>query len=653
MVVVSYRPELEVDWGRHDHHLHIQLRPLVQRHSAELLRGVLGVSELPAGLVERIHERTGGNPLFIEEMARALLDDGVLQVREGRAALQRDLDSLELPGNVQGLIRSRLDRLARHDRDTLGLASVVGRQFSRPVLERLSSAPTRLSAALDVLQSLDLIHQVRVVPEAVYAFKQLLTQEVAYETLLRERRRELHGLAGRAIEELHRERLDEQVELLVHHYGLAEEWRKAALYARRSGEKAHALSQFQQAARFFEQGAAFLDHLSQEREVQLLKVDLRLEACFCYVNLGRFDEAIAAGEKVEADVDALADAHRRVRLLVMFGTCYMYRGDRERCERYLLPALDMKELQGNALSLANCKHVLAGCYVGQGLWNLASPYLEEAVRIYEQEGVEDEYLYGYYVLPYVVGCAQLGLTWAFQGRVADAAELFRKTLPRAQGRVANFATKGVYFSWLSVFSALVGEDRLSIQPVVELMVRKAESSDSPFLLLAGRVVQTNMLLALGRMQEARDLARQVVAALAGKPIRTGHLANLYHNLILAETLLDDLDAARQHLGEARPLTPLSPHWFGPRFDMLEGLIAARAGDGAAAQAFFERSVAGDLEAGAEVLADQTRYQQALALAHEGDGQQAARQLGELERRFSMRGMPTWQRLCARARAELA
>jgi predicted ATPase len=123
---------------------------------------------------------------------------------------------------VQAVIRARLDRLDHYARESLRTASVIGREFARRILDRISISRDQLAQSLETLKVLELIQQIQVVPEAAYVFKHVLTQEVTYETLLLQKRKELHGLVGQAIEDLYQERIEEQVNLLYHHFNLAE-----------------------------------------------------------------------------------------------------------------------------------------------------------------------------------------------------------------------------------------------------------------------------------------------------------------------------------------------------------------------------------------------------------------------------------------------
>ncbi len=241
LVAVNYRPDHKPEWGDPSHLTGIGLRPMEPDLSEKVVRAVLRVELLPEGLAGLIHERTAGNPYFIEEICRSLLERGMLQVREARqAVLTESLEKLALPDTVHAVVRSRLDRLDPQTREVLALAAVIGRSFGEPVLARLCSTSVELAAVLEQLKALELVQQVRVLPEAEFVFRQAVTQEVAYEGQLLKRRKETHLLIAEAIAGLYAGRLTDHHETLARHYQQAEEWNRAVPHLLSAAETAKA-----------------------------------------------------------------------------------------------------------------------------------------------------------------------------------------------------------------------------------------------------------------------------------------------------------------------------------------------------------------------------------------------------------------------------
>jgi predicted ATPase len=167
-----------------------------------IIKSVWSAEHLPEGISSLIYELTGGNPFFVEEISSALIEEGKVQIKNQKPVLIQSIESLSLPNTVQSVIRARLGRLECYSRESLRMASVIGREFAQRILEQISSSKDRLARSLEDLKVLELIQQIRVMPEAEYMFKHVITQEVTYETLLLQKRGELNGLFGLAMEEL-------------------------------------------------------------------------------------------------------------------------------------------------------------------------------------------------------------------------------------------------------------------------------------------------------------------------------------------------------------------------------------------------------------------------------------------------------------------
>ena len=242
-VVVTARPEGAADWAGLDAISVLPLAPLDGTATAAIAQAMFGTPRVADDLLARLHERTGGNPFFVEELCVALREEGVVQLIDGEARVVQDGAALLVPGTVQGVLRTRIDRLDGGALDALRVASVIGRDFTRGVLDDVVGAHEALGPVLDRLKGSGLVQQVAVVPEPTYRFRHALTQEVAYDSLLEHQRATLHGAVGRAIESRHAAQLDKHVDRLAHHFALAESWVDAVRYGLRAADRAMALSQ--------------------------------------------------------------------------------------------------------------------------------------------------------------------------------------------------------------------------------------------------------------------------------------------------------------------------------------------------------------------------------------------------------------------------
>lgn len=298
LVVVTHRRDRPAAWPAYEHRIAIEVGALTLASTRRLIASRIVAREIPDELIEVIHERTGGNPFFVEELCRALVEEGALAVRDDQAVLTQPIAELVLPETVQAIIRTRLDRLDTEAKDVLRLASVIGRRFGRRLLAQLHADHMRLDGILARLLALDLLQESRSGAELEYMFRQALTQEVAYESLRIEQRKALHALVGKALEVMHAARLEEHVNLLLHHFRRAESWPEAIDYGRRAAERAAALSQFQPAIALLEDVVSWLAHLpdTQQRSESLLEVLLRQERL--YETLGRRNEQQAVIDRL-------------------------------------------------------------------------------------------------------------------------------------------------------------------------------------------------------------------------------------------------------------------------------------------------------------------------------------------------------------------
>ena len=244
LLVVTTRSPHTAAWQPRETHRAVELRPLSQVPTSAMLHAVLGADALPIELTARVYERTGGNPFFLEEIARSLVEAGTIRVENRRVHVAGAFDSVYLPATVQAVIRARLDRLSLELRQVLRAASVVGREFTRRLLVRVIADPDRVSRALDGLVSAGLLRQIAVLPEPAYTFRHALTQEAAYAGLLEHQRADLHALVGHAIEAEYAGQLDEWLDRLAQHFSLAENWPKAVPYGLESAARMQGLNQF-------------------------------------------------------------------------------------------------------------------------------------------------------------------------------------------------------------------------------------------------------------------------------------------------------------------------------------------------------------------------------------------------------------------------
>ncbi len=222
LLLVNYRPEYSHPWNSKTFYTQLRLDPLGKESADEMLAALLGEGARMAQLKRVIVERTEGNPFFMEETVQVLLDEGAL-VRDGATArLTKPLGELKIPPTVQSILAARIDHLPSDEKDLLQTLSVIGREFPLSLIrEVVVKSDDELKRMLTDLQLGEFIYEQPAMGDVEYTFKHALTQEVAYHSVLMERRRVLHDRAGKAIEALYADHLDDRLAELAHHFAAA------------------------------------------------------------------------------------------------------------------------------------------------------------------------------------------------------------------------------------------------------------------------------------------------------------------------------------------------------------------------------------------------------------------------------------------------
>jgi class 3 adenylate cyclase/tetratricopeptide (TPR) repeat protein len=235
LLLLNFRPEYRAEWMQRSHVQQLALAPLGPEAIRELLEDLLGTDPSTAGLAGLIHERTGGNPFFAEEVVQSLIESDHLAGARGRYRLVTPVAKLPVPDTVQALLAARIDRLPERERRVLQTAAVIGKDVRGPILERVVDVSgAELSESLANLRNAEFVYETALYPVAEYSFKHPLTQEVALGSQLGERRRAVHAAVARAIETLDADRLDEQAAVLAHHWEEAGEALAAARWHARA-----------------------------------------------------------------------------------------------------------------------------------------------------------------------------------------------------------------------------------------------------------------------------------------------------------------------------------------------------------------------------------------------------------------------------------
>jgi class 3 adenylate cyclase/tetratricopeptide (TPR) repeat protein len=323
-----------------DRYGQIQLDPLDRARTSQLLANLLDVKDMPPAVRTLIMERSEGNPFFLEEVIRSLIDSGHLMRENGHWRATAEIASVTIPDTLAGVLAARIDRLPEPTKRVAQAAAVLGRVFLHRALSTVCSRapePDRIANVephLGTLRYEELVREKASLPEREYIFKHALTQETAYNLLLKRRRRELHRLAGNALEELFPDRVDELAPVLAYHFEQGGDPQRTVDYSIRAAEGAVRLFALVEANDHYQRAWDALH--SQPQPDPVLLIDTALEWTIVRYRLHRYEQLIERLLEVEALARTAGDMHRLAQVLSWLGLVHMVTGFPSRSESYIV-----------------------------------------------------------------------------------------------------------------------------------------------------------------------------------------------------------------------------------------------------------------------------------------------------------------------------
>jgi predicted ATPase/class 3 adenylate cyclase len=412
LLLVNYRPEYQHGWGTKTYYTQLRLDPLSPASTEAMLQSLLGDAggaqhAVPLqSLKQLLIQRTQGNPFFLKESVRTLVETQVLVGERGAYRLAGALPSLQVPATVQAVLAARIDRLPPEEKQLLQTAAVIGTEVPLALLQTVAEVPEEaLRLGLTHLQAAEFLYETRLFPESAYTFKHALTQQVAYETLLQERRRALHARIVEALETLAGDRLAEQVEHLTHHTLRGEVWDKALAYCRQAGEKAMARSAHRKAVGCFEQALSALLQLPERRDTMEQAIDLRLDLRSALLSSGDLERILPYLREAEALAEALTDHHRLGRVLLSLANYFHTIGVHDQSIVAAQRALTLATASGDDVLRALANRQLGTPYQAQGDYRRAIDCFGQAAAFLD--GVPRRERFGNVALPAVLTRAWL------------------------------------------------------------------------------------------------------------------------------------------------------------------------------------------------------------------------------------------------------
>ncbi|MFQ5830608.1 MAG: AAA family ATPase [Candidatus Methylomirabilia bacterium] len=342
LLLVNYRPEYQHSWGSKTYYSQLRLDPLPSESCEELLEALLGGDAGIQSLKQLLIDRTEGNPFFLEESVRTLVETQVLLGERGAYRLAKALLGIQVPATVQAVLAARIDRLPAEDKRLLQSASVIGKDVAFTLLQAIADMPEEeLRRGLTHLQAAEFLYETHLFPDLEHTFKHALTHEVAYASLLQERRKAMHAKVVAAIERLAGDRWAEQAEALARHALRGEIWDKAVDSLREAGAKAYARGAVQDSLGRYEQALEVLPRLPTTSENLRRAIDVRLALNLPLFALGQMPRLIELLHEAEPLARQLNDQPRLGRISVVMSGCSLVNVKYPDAIRYAQQALSI------------------------------------------------------------------------------------------------------------------------------------------------------------------------------------------------------------------------------------------------------------------------------------------------------------------------
>jgi adenylate cyclase len=645
LLIVNFRPEYHADWMQKSYYRQLPLAPPGPEAVRDLLEDLLGRDPSTEGLPEAIHQRTGGNPFFTEEVARSLIESGQLEGTRGAYILVGRLEGLEVPPSVQGVLAARIDRLDEREKAVLQAASVIGREFSEPILEAAAELETSaLRGALAELRSAEFIYEQALYPVVEYVFKHALTQEVALGSQLAERRRRTHARVAGAIEAAHADKLDEQAALLAGHWEGAEEPLVAAHWYRRAAEWVRRTDPVQ-GMRHMQQVLVLTDGLEASAD----RDELRLEAFGNVLGVGGWRVGLSRTEMEALLADGIAlagsfgDVGRAVALHAGYANTLGFTGDirgYHNAAREAVALIDDSVSPGRATAALVAMDYSSRCL---GRFADALEFAERVTKLSEGDptvGIESLGFsaWGQASHARAESCASLG-------RLEEARSLVREALQltRSHDMRDNLIWALVTFAVITDWSGYTGPGREADEARRNALegLRIAEQSGSHFMrvwayrgLGLAHLVHGDMSEAAEVLEQALEVARTEQNGLEREADLLAQLARAYlgqGNTVRAQAAAEQSVACAQRQG-AR---------FFECMGQLELARALLAGPGVSAsreiEACLDRGLALVAETGGHAMEPQIIEERARLAALRGDDRETSEGLRRAHALYSQIG----------------
>ncbi|HBB18329.1 MAG TPA: hypothetical protein DCZ97_15500 [Syntrophus sp. (in: bacteria)] len=321
-LIFTYRPEFIHTWGSRSYHSQVTLNRLSNRESLAMIEHVLAAKDIDRNLEDLILQKAEGVPFFIEEFIKSLKDLKVIASRNGEVTIIQDIKCISIPSTIQDVIMARIDKLPEGAKEILRTGSVIEREFSHEVLKKVTSLPEQeLLSHLSILKDAELLYERGVYPQSTYIFKHALTREVAYDSILMKKKKQLHEKIAGAMEEIHKDDIYYHYGVLADHCIASENHERGAEYAGLEAKRYQKSASYKDAIECAKKGIACLERLPQTEQFQKKLIDMRVVLSAYYLSLSHY---IEAKEAVDPIVDLAVGLDYRKRISGIYRAIGLY-----------------------------------------------------------------------------------------------------------------------------------------------------------------------------------------------------------------------------------------------------------------------------------------------------------------------------------------
>lgn len=528
LLLVNYRPEYRHEWGSRTYYTQLRLAPLAREEAAELLTALLGPDPGLKALEQLILAQTEGTPFFMEEVVQTLAEEGVLSGERGQYRLERAPTELHISPTVQGVLAARIDRLAADEKALLQQLAVIGREFPLSLVRQVLSQPEEeLYRVLSSLQRKEFLYEQPAFPEVEYSFKHALTQEVAYGTVLHERRKALHERTAQAMEALYRDNLDEHYSELAHHYSRSGNTEKAVEYLHLAGQQAVQRSANVEAVTHLTTALELLTTLpdTRERAHQELMLQVTLGAPLQAARGFSSPEVHATYTRARALCQRLGETRQLFPVLFGLRTVHQVRGECLAARELGEQLLDLAQREQDPVLLVEAYWALGNTFFHLGEFRTAQAHLAQSLTLYDaQRHSSQVFRYGG-VEPGVFGLSYTAWVLLQLGYPDQALQKSQAARTLGQELAYPFSLAGAWV--LATLLHQFRRDRPLTQECAEAAITLAREQGFPTWFGQGTVLQGWARAEQGQTEEGIAQIRQGLATC--QAVGTG----VYHSYLLA------------------------------------------------------------------------------------------------------------------------